>query len=56
MLQVPFTHDSTVSKRSSSSVITLEVQKRGLTGFSGVWTQGPRKGQLGLALPPLVRT
>ena len=44
---VPFTHDTTVSSRASSSVIDLELQQRGPQGFTGTWAQGPRKGALG---------
>ena len=48
---MPFTHDTTVSKRSSSSVIDLELQQRDMHGFSGTWQQGPRKGTLGEVTP-----
>lgn len=44
---VPFTHHATVSKRSSSSVIDLEVTRRGPWGFDGRWQAGPRSGALG---------
>jgi len=44
---VPFTHHATVSKRSSSSVIDLEVTRRGPWGFDGTWQAGPRSGALG---------
>ncbi len=44
---VPFTHHATVSKRSTSSVIALEVTRRGNDGFDGRWEAGPRQGHLG---------
>jgi phenylpropionate dioxygenase-like ring-hydroxylating dioxygenase large terminal subunit len=44
---VPFTHHATVSKRSSSSVIDLEVTRRGSDGFDGRWAAGPRQGTMG---------
>ena len=44
---VPFTHHATVSKRSTSSVIDLEVTRRGPDGFDGRWVAGPRQGTMG---------
>lgn len=44
---VPFTHHATVSKRSTSSVIDLEVTRRGPDGFDGRWAAGPRQGTMG---------
>jgi len=44
---IPYTHHKTVSKRDTAAPMTVAVPEFGKGGFSGIWEEGPRKGQLG---------
>jgi phenylpropionate dioxygenase-like ring-hydroxylating dioxygenase large terminal subunit len=44
---IPYTHHKTVGNRANVAPVELEVTESGKQGFKGVWTEGPRKGQLG---------
>lgn len=44
---VPFTHHATVGRRENAGPVELEIQEFGPQGFTGLWAEGPRRGQLG---------
>lgn len=44
---VPFTHHNTVSDRANASTVNLAILESDRQGFTGIWPEGPRKGQLG---------
>lgn len=44
---IPYTHHKTVSKRETAAPMTTTVPEFGKQGFTGIWTEGPRKGTLG---------
>ena len=44
---IPYTHHKTVGKRENAAPMQMEVLTSGKQGFTGIWPEGPRKGQLG---------
>ena len=44
---IPYTHHKTVGKRDNAAPMQMEVLTSGKQGFTGIWPEGPRKGQLG---------
>ena len=44
---VPFTHHATVGRRENAGPVELELTAFGLSGFTGLWQEGPRRGKLG---------
>jgi phenylpropionate dioxygenase-like ring-hydroxylating dioxygenase large terminal subunit len=44
---VPYTHHRTVGNRANAAPVELEVLAYSKQGFTGVWQEGPRRGQLG---------
>ena len=44
---VPFTHHATVGRRENAGPVQLELSEFSEQGFTGIWTEGPRRGRLG---------
>ncbi|MGF1515125.1 MAG: Rieske 2Fe-2S domain-containing protein [Elainellaceae cyanobacterium] len=44
---IPYTHHKTVGKRENAAPMQMDVLTSGKQGFTGIWPEGPRKGQLG---------
>jgi phenylpropionate dioxygenase-like ring-hydroxylating dioxygenase large terminal subunit len=44
---VPFTHHGTVGRRENAGPVDLQVLQSGVSGFTGLWEEGPRRGKLG---------
>lgn len=44
---VPFTHHATVGRRENAGPVELQLLQADSSGFTGLWSEGPRKGKLG---------
>jgi phenylpropionate dioxygenase-like ring-hydroxylating dioxygenase large terminal subunit len=44
---LPYTHHNTVGNRSNAAPVDMSIVESNKQGFTGLWTEGPRKGKLG---------